>query len=1034
MTRSDHAIAGIVAGILCAALCSGAAAQPERWSRLEDTAFHHLGVDQGLPHDVVTAVAQDGDGFLWAGTEGGLARWDGYRFRRYVPAPGVPGALPDNFILCLHTDPKGVLWIGMAAGGLARYDPALDRFDIISAEQDRLNTSSVHALADDGAGGLWVGTDNGLDHLDPVTGKLSRSSQEGADNAALLDRQVRALLLDSGGALWVGTAGGLARRERNGVFHVVPLPGNAQISVWTLFQDSASRIWIGTQAQGAFVIDGDVHTVPGASIRGDRGNELNGEWVYTIAEGKPGEVWLGTYGHGIVAIDGKTGEMRHIVHEPAEPASLGHNGVWTLFRDRAGIMWVGTFGSLDRISLDLPGVSTLFGWANRANGLSDSDVSAVVSGEDGRVWLGYSNNGIAAIDPISGHIETIGPTSGDPRHGLARSWVRTLATSGGEIWVGMRHGLYRVSARNIERVVVTASNPEMGVESLLDRSDGLWVGAYQDGLWQLVDGKVAAHYAASRLGGGSVISLKSADGGRLWVGTTNGLNLIDPATGEIERISADLHDPQALASAFISSLLVDRQGRLWVGTLGGGISVMQGRDNGGRLRFRRIDRTRGLASDNIGMLVMDDDGRIWASTADGLAIIDPGTLAVVSLHSADGVAIRNYWTGSGAVTSAGEVLFGGLGGLTVVRPNRIAAWSYHPPIVVTDLQVNGKAEPFGQFNEPTNTPPLLIPPGRNTLAVEFAALDYTDPARNLYSYRLDGFDQDWVATDWTRRVAAYTNLPPGNYTLHIRGSNRNGLWSEKVLAIPIRILPAWWQTGWFRLLTAFMAFMAIVGIVKIRTTQLRTRQVVLERRVAERTAELEQRTGELQEAKQELEQIAYVDALTALANRRMFTEFFQKRMALSNRHGRRFALLLIDLDRFKQINDTLGHDAGDALLVEAALRFKSCIREADFVARLGGDEFAILLDETGEPDDIDDVCLRIVDCFVEPVPFKGQFMKSSPSIGVALYPEHGASHEDLFKSADIALYAAKRAGRNTWRWHGADEGSDTTTAAELRRP
>jgi diguanylate cyclase (GGDEF)-like protein len=147
----------------------------------------------------------------------------------------------------------------------------------------------------------------------------------------------------------------------------------------------------------------------------------------------------------------------------------------------------------------------------------------------------------------------------------------------------------------------------------------------------------------------------------------------------------------------------------------------------------------------------------------------------------------------------------------------------------------------------------------------------------------------------------------------------------------------------------------------------------------------------------------------------MFTEEFRKLLAQASRRQGRFALLLLDLDQFKQVNDSLGHDAGDSLLTEAGKRFKAAVRDADFVARLGGDEFAILLAESHDVEAIEKVCLRIIEAFVVPIAFNSHAVHASPSIGAALYPDHGTTQESLFKSADVALYAAKRAGRNTWR-------------------
>ena len=240
-----------------------------------------------------------------------------------------------------------------------------------------------------------------------------------------------------------------------------------------------------------------------------------------------------------------------------------------------------------------------------------------------------------------------------------------------------------------------------------------------------------------------------------------------------------------------------------------------------------------------------------------------------------------------------------------------------------------------------------------------------------------------------------------------------------MLKVPIRVLPAWYQTIWFQFGVALAGLIAVVVLVQARTALLRRHEQQLERQVAERTSELHQRTVELRESKLQLEHFAFFDALTGLPNRRMFTEDFRKFLAHARRAGGRFALLLIDLDGFKNINDTLGHDAGDALLIETGSRLRAIARETDCVARLGGDEFVILLAEGHAAAGIDAVCRRIVESFTIAIPYNGADIATTCSIGVAECPDHGETQESLYKAADLALYDAKRAGRNTWHKYGA---------------
>jgi len=340
------------------------------------------------------------------------------------------------------------------------------------------------------------------------------------------------------------------------------------------------------------------------------------------------------------------------------------------------------------------------------------------------------------------------------------------------------------------------------------------------------------------------ITALDARGDTLWAGTRNGLNRIDLRSGAVERIPAEPRTPAGLGAAYVNAVLIDRKGRLWVGTFGGGVALLDGRGADGKPRFRRFGQAKGLPSLNIARLLEDRQGNIWASTDNGYAAIDGATFAVRSLRRGDGPGIGSAWSGSGATTADGELVFGGLGGLTVIRPERLAAWRWQPPVVLSELAIGGQAVPA--------TAPLVLTPQTNSLRAEVAALDFSAPARNRYAWRLEPFDDGWTESDASRRQLAYAKLPPGDYVLRLRGSNRDGVWAEPQLALPLRVLPAWYQTLWFRILCAALLVAALAGLMRLRLAALRNRQRELEIEVAGRTADLREQKRALVEANKQL--------------------------------------------------------------------------------------------------------------------------------------------------------------------------------------
>ncbi len=1050
----------------------GSAPQPARWSRLTEPVFQTIGRAQGLPNDVVYSVAQDAQGFLWIGTVSGLARWDGYGARVYRPGPPAAGMLPDGWIQVMLRDAGGRLWVGTSGGGLARHDAASDRFETIGAGPRALSHVNVHALLDDGAGRLWVGTDGGLDRLDPQTLQVQQQAAAGEALAGLPRTRVLSLLRDAEQRLWVGTENGLFRQRAAGApgpaFERLPLVGDAtsiaQPPVQALLQDAQGRVWIGTQQHGAYLWQAGATAAQPLALTPWPGTPLQGEHVTSISELRPGVVWLATLGQGVVEVvlgaDAAAGsaplgigwDARRIRHAPTSPGSLADNTVRSLFRDRSGLLWLATDRGISRHDPTQTAVLTMFGLdladpapARGSAAAAEDDapvrtaaeVSWILPTTDGRLWLGTHKQGVVVVDPAGGRSQQLRPDARRPEEALPHDIVLCIVEGPQhEKYIATKRGLYRAGAdgRQLARLTLAGRDPAASTWALWRSGETLWIGGGTDGLWTL-DLRTGQALQRSRTGDAAwglsderVTLLAPAADGSLWVGTRNGLNRVDPARGVLARWLPERDNPQGLAGGFVTAVHSDSQGRLWVGTFGAGLAIVD-KPFEPALRAHRLSAADGLPDDNVNTLLEDAQGRVWASTDSGLALIDPQTLKVRALRASDGIVFPIYWTGSAARTAQGELLFGGAGGLSIVRPEAVADWGFLPPLVITELQVGGVARhaPASAAAQPGGLG-VEIRPDANSLSVEFAALDYSDPARLRYATMLQGIDRDWTETDAQHRLVAYANLPPGDYTLLVRATNRQGAWGPTPLQLPMRVLPAWYQTWWARGAAVLGLLLLGVLTLQLRTRRLRLQQALLELRVDERTAQLREVTQRLADKSLALErksialeQASLTDPLTGLHNRRYLTS----RLQASALEGRGFALLLIDIDHFKQINDTRGHAVGDAALVAIAQRLQQQLRPGDDLVRWGGEEF-LLVAHGVAPEGAAAMAERLR-CQVHDtpmaVPGDGGPLAMTVSIGFACLPFHappGASQalplgwEEALSLADLALYAAKRAGRNRW--------------------
>lgn len=905
---------------------------------------------------------------------------------------------------------------------MAHYDAQHDNFVSYPVGPSGVSHARVSALVGDGAGGVWIGTGAGLDHM-RADGTLKQAGS-GAPTIGAADLPpggIEALLQDRKGNLWIGTRNGLFRRNsRASVLDPVPLgSGEKPPSINALYQDSAGRVWIGTRNIGALVIDEGASAARPVQESG-KNPSLQRQRIFSIVEVGPDEIWLGTEGGGIVAVNPHSGATRRIRRQQGASDSLYDNDVGALFRERSGLIFATTVGAMSQYDPHPKAIITM-----RDSGApSDGNLSipSLLVRPDGHVWLGVGGGGIHIIDPMAGIAGQLLPSQPNAEASLPSGRVIAMANGGdGTVYMGTQQGLFRSDpdGTRVRRLSIPERSAEATIWALAIQGDALWIGGL-DGAWKIAleAGKPPRmlRHESDSLGDTRVTALLPVADGSLWIGTRAGLARLD-ANGKIHRMPTDPADPATLPPGYVSSLMIDRGKRLWVSIFGSGVALLDHTDERGRHRFRRLGTADGLPHAGVNALQEDRQGMIWASTDDGLARIDPVTFEIRPLGPAEGVKIATYWTNSSAVSGHGELLFGGQSGLTVVRPERMQPWTYQAPLVVTEVSVNDRPVAAGQFNRSVQgkeqaTGAIQIAPAARErgFALEFSALDYSSPERNRYAYRLLGFDKDWISTDASLRRVSYNNLPPGDYMLQLRGSNRDGDWSAP-LEVPVKALPMWHQQTWVRLLAGVAALLLLFALVQVRTAYLRRRQRELEQMVSERTAEL-------QASQQQLEVMAYADPLTGLPNRRRFTDELRHMGARALRENDSFTLLLIDLDHFKQINDTLGHDAGDALLVEAADRLRQAVRESDRLARLGGDEFAVLLSSTCEYACVGLICERIVASLAEPIYFGEHAMRVSASIGAATFPRGAGDLDALYKNADLALYATKSAGRNGWNLHG----------------
>jgi signal transduction histidine kinase/streptogramin lyase len=814
--------------------------------------FETVGDAQAIPDGIVTALAEDPSGLIWIGSVDGLLRYDGYRYRRFDGAPGDPHALGRTFIQVLHVARDARLWIGNYALGVAIYDPASGRTTRLrhaAGDARGLASDSVRAFAEEADGSIWIGTRAGLDLWHPGRAPIEHFRHLNGDPGSLNNDDIAALLIDRRGALWVGSGDGLNRRRAGArSFERLPADGPAATmlagqQVTSLLEAADGRLWVLTRRGDRCVMKIDVEPVVADCVAADPAGFVRS--VGGLVQPLPEQIWIAG-ADGIEVVDAQRDTLlRRMRHDPAMPWSLASNDVRALLQTRSGEMWIGGYGGgLQRHDPTPRGISVLRHSPTRPDGLSEPSVTSILELPDGRFWFGTRGNGIDVFDRERGVVDGFRPQPG--RAGaLGTGWINALArASDGDIWVGTSRDFYRFrsASRRFEPVPMPEELQGQSTRRLLLDSKGiLWIATTRGvGRWTPQSGRIEPVFdARGEMLNADVNALVEDRDGRIWVGSDDALHSIAPGMSHLDQVDStpNLDEPGVVG------LLLDRAGQLWVDTTIGLYRMLE--HENGKARFEAISAAHGIAGRAFGAnLVEDGQGRIWSHRY----LFDPNTDTVQELTRADITDIGTGWFRSFCQTHDGLLLFGASKGVLVVAPDRFRPWDHQPPVVATDVRIDGVARP--QLRSGT---PLVLPPDAKGFSVEFAALDFSAPQFNRYAYRLLGYADDWIETDADHRSVGYSNLWPGQYRLQVRGSNRRGSWSAQPLDIPVRVLPAYWQTWWFALLMTAALAGLIYAMHRWRVALLARQAKRLQRLVQLRTSELSDANARLSTTNAELE-------------------------------------------------------------------------------------------------------------------------------------------------------------------------------------
>jgi len=767
-------------------------------------------LNEGISQLSVMDIYQDSKGYLWFATKNGLNRFNGKEYVIYRREDGNEHSLSGNSIASVTEDQEGYLWVG-TNNGLNRIDLNTDRIKRYNSGVDGLTQSSITKVYSDAAGYLWVGTWGGLYRFNREEDRFERIL---LDNG-LEEISVSALFEDSAGRYWIGTRDKgvyLCDNQMNIISHFtresknMPLNNN---NITSIYEDTQKQIWIGSK-YGVNKINLRENEVLSFT---SENSKLSNNTVRCLVEWQ-GKLLVGTF-DGIFALDPESGQIVKVAGYDDINHSLSHYSIYAFCVDHDHTLWVGTFAG---------GINYLNKFTNRFVLHRPEDELNIRTGIYGAItyespsnlWIATEGYGLLNYNyqTNTSHYYLIDPSA---HFAFNTNIIKSVFYEDGYVWCGTTKGeIYKFNIRTKTFSLYHKYPVEYSIYSIIrDRKGNLWVGgaSTEFGLTCFVNDRLVTTFT-NNVDEPFYLSnvrcvLEEEDGVLLLGSTADGLLRFDTNKKQLTKYSNEATvESYRIPNNYISAIVRTKSGEIWVSTYGGGIFQFDKTEHVKRVMTARD----GLLDNNICSLVESSDRKLWMSTVNGLIMFDPVGGEVRNYHRHNGIDIREFTLHSGIALPDGNLCFAGSNGFVTFQVAAMDKNENIPSVVLEQLSVNNQPIEVGDESgvldkvlDSMDTIRLLY--NENNFSITYQALNYIYSTQNQYAYKLEGYDTDWNYVGG-RNSAFYTNLSPGKYVFHVKGSNNDGVWNEQGRSLTIIVQPPLWRT-WYAYLFYIIALAVI---------------------------------------------------------------------------------------------------------------------------------------------------------------------------------------------------------------------------------
>lgn len=787
----------------------------------QDLVFNHLLTEDGLSQSSIFSITQDHRGLMWYGSRYGLNCYDGSQFRLYKSSLTDSTSLSADYITALYSDSKGVLWVG-TINGLNKFNPRKNTFERIHLDT-KANKQAyyIRTIREDRKGNLWVGCNYGLYKLQNRASNQFIRADHFSLPKAIAQSEVLSTLEDGEGFFWIGTNHSLVKSTFNGKFQAINTYNHnasptsiSDNSITAIVEDQQHNLWIGTENGGINLLNKSTNQFTRFTHEAGNSNTLPHNAVRSMINSKSGEVWIGTQ-EGLSILNPKTRKFINYQHRKSNPKSLNQNSIYSIYQDVNGSIWIGTY--YGGVNVSYAATTNFKTWQpnEKNSSLNYGVISSITEDQGGKLWIGSEGGGLNVYDPKT-QLFTAYTYNANDTSSLGSNLVKVVyLDKSDQIWIGTHGGglnLFDRSTGKFKHFLsrkgdVNATRSEI-MALLEDHNGKFWVGTQTGlGIFNRKANKLEPHQSPGLLklfSDKNIKFLLEDTDQKIWIAATTGIYLYNSSNNTLQLLRLPKTN---LGADYVNCLYQDSQKNIWIGLYYGGLLSYHTKTGKFTRAYRKKD---GLANDNVLGILEDKQHQIWISTSNGLSKLDPKTSAFKTYTISDGLSGNEFNYNSFFKSKNGTFFFGTYNGLTYFLPEEILKNNFQAPILFTRLMLFNKPVgirgPDRLLQEDISyTQKLVFKYDQNIFTLQFALLSYIKSKKNRYAYKLEGANNQWIET--AIPSATYTNLPPGSYTLLIKGKNNDGVWS-KTASMEIEILPPFWKTWW-----AFAFYLILLGLI-----------------------------------------------------------------------------------------------------------------------------------------------------------------------------------------------------------------------------